>query len=184
MNFTPQEKLILVMLCDIYDKLGISGEVDHKLIKRSIFSDNTWSIPWEMPGIFGDEQFDDPAEVKEVSDVLDMWSQLEASYSHLSPEGKALVKQEAAPFGENVRFPGFDGNREARHFNVANHLVKEMGRWSEFSEHDLNSHAPSLEAYGRMLAVFEHVRESNHSDLLSAQEIIKILKARMHPSHR
>lgn len=184
MNFTPQEKLILTMLCDIYDKLGVNGEVDHKFIKRSIFTDNTWSIPWELPGIFADEQFDDPPEVKEVADILDMWSQLEASYSDLNEDEKSLVKEGAAPFGERVRFPGFDGNNEGRHFSVASHLIKDMKRWSEFDGRDLNSHARSLEAYRRMLTVFGRVRENNTSDLLSAQEIIEILKARAHPSNR
>jgi uncharacterized protein YfbU (UPF0304 family) len=181
MKLSPQEKLILVMLCDIQKKLGIDGEVNHEFIAKSIFSDNTWAIPWELPGIFGDEQFDDPPEVEAVSDILEMWSQIEASYSSLTAPEKSRVETEAAPFGREVKFPGFDGNRESTHLGIARHFIKEMGRWTEFSGRDLNSHAPSLAAYQRMLEVFNRIRESNTTDLLSVGEVVEILKARKHP---
>lgn len=181
MKLSPQEKLILVMLCDIQKKLGIDGEANHEFIAKSIFSDNTWAIPWELPGIFGDEQFNDPPEVEAVANILEMWSQLEASYSALSAPEKSRVETEAAPFGRVVKFPGFDGNNESHHLSIASHFIKEMGRWLEFSGRDLNSHAPSLAAYRRMLEVFDRVRESNTTDLLSVAEVIEILRARTHP---
>jgi len=181
MKLSSQEKLIFVMLCDIYEKLGIDGEVNHKFIAKSIFSDNTWAIPWELPGIFGDEQFSDPPEVEEVADILEMWSQLEASYSALSAAEKTRVETEASPFGREVKFPGFDGNNESRHLSVAKHFIKEMGRWTEFEGRDLNSHAPSLAAYRRMLEAMNRARESNATGLLSVGEIVEVLKVRKHP---
>ena len=182
MKLTPQEKLILIMLADIHKKLGINGEVDHEFIMKSIFSDNTWAIPWKLSGIFGDEQFDDPPEVEEVSDILDMWSLIEASYSALSVEEKTRIEKEASHFSGEVKFTGFDGNNESNHFSIAKHFIKELGRWTEFDGRDLNSHARSLPVYQRMLKVLNRVRETNLNDLLSAGEIIKILKAQKHPN--
>lgn len=181
MKLSAQEKLILVMLCDIQQKFGVDGEVNHEFIAKSIFSDNTWAIPWELPGIFGDEQFYDPPEVRAVADILEMWSQVESSYFDLTTAEKVRVETEAAPFGSEVKFPGFDGNNEAGYLSIARHFINEMGRWTEFSGRDLNSHAPSLAAYRRMLEVFNRVRESNATDLLSVGEVIEILKARNHP---
>lgn len=181
MKLSPQEKLILVMLCDIQEKLGADGEVNHRFIAKSIFSDNTWAIPWELPGIFGDERFDDPPEVEEVADILEMWSLIEASYSELSSAEKARVETEASPFGREVKFPGFDGNNESRHLSIAKHFIKEMGRWTEFDGRDLNSHAPSLAAYRRMREVMNRVSETNTTGLLSVGAIVEVLKARKHP---
>jgi uncharacterized protein YfbU (UPF0304 family) len=181
MKLSPQEKLILVMLCDIQEKLGADGEVNHRFIAKSIFSENTWAIPWELPGIFGDEHFEDPPEVGEVADILEMWSLIEASCSKLSPAEKARVETEASPFGREVKFSGFDGNNEPSHLSIARHFIKEMGRWTEFDGRDLNSHAPSLAAYRRMRDVMNHVRQANATDLLSVGAIVEVLKARMHP---
>lgn len=182
MKISPQEKLIIVMLCDIQNKLGIEGEANADFIAKSIFSDNTWAIPWELPGIFGDEQFGVPPEVEEVADILDMWSQVEISYSDFSAPEKSRIETEASPFGREVNFSGFDGNNESSHLSIAMHFIKEMGRWSEFGDRDLNSHAPSLATHRRMLEVFNRVRESNATDLLSAGDVIEILKARKYPN--
>jgi hypothetical protein len=42
MKLTDSEKLTLIMLCEIYEKLGIKGELDSKFVKEAIFSGNTW----------------------------------------------------------------------------------------------------------------------------------------------
>jgi hypothetical protein len=58
----------------------------------------------------------------------------------LSPEDLAKLAKEAAPFGENVRFAGFDGNNE-RHYGIATYRVDDMKRFQHFKGRDLNSHS-------------------------------------------
>ena len=62
------EKLILLMLSEIYENLEIdSSEVNPGFIKSAIFTDNTWGITWEYSMILSEET---PVEVKDVVDIL------------------------------------------------------------------------------------------------------------------
>jgi len=122
--------------------------------------------------------------VREVVDVLDMWSFLESSYGKLSKADKARVAKEADPFGVHVEFRGFDGNNETAYTSIARFLVDKMDRFSEFKGRDLNSHMPTLATYGRMLEVFLPLRETLIGGYLNTAQIIAILKARVHPENR
>ena len=125
MKITDGEKLILLMLSELYDKLGVEGEVEPDFIRSAIFSNNTWSIPWKYVGIPFEEQ-DTPEVVKEVLDILDMWSMIERSYEILSNESKEFVEKEASPFGKDPKFPGFDGNNETEYMGTASFLVNDL----------------------------------------------------------
>jgi uncharacterized protein YfbU (UPF0304 family) len=97
--------------------------------------------------------------------------------------GKADHKRlatEAAPFGEHVQFPGFDGNNESEHLGIARFLINDLDRFSRFREghRDLNSHFPALEGYGRMLQVFEPIRKTLVGRGLSVDELVSILNSR------
>lgn len=179
MNFTNPEKLILVMLAEIHEKLGIDNGVDAKLVTNAIHSDNTWALSWEMPGIVGDSPDTTPPEVAEVVDVLDMWSFIEDAYSNLGESEKARIKTDAAPFGEHVRFHGFDGNNEARLMNIANFVVKEMDRFAQFKGRDFNSHCPSIDTYRRMLGLFRPIRATLMGQGLRTTDLVEILKAQL-----
>lgn len=183
MNITEGEKLVLLMLSEIYDKLEIDGEIDPNFIRSAIFSDNTWSIPWKYTGIPFEEQ-NTPDIVKEVLDILDMWSMIERSYENLTKEQKELVKKEADPFGENPRFPGFDGNNETEYMGTASFLINDLDRFEEFKGRDLNSHAPLTESYRRMLSAFKPIMKKLNFQPLSPQNIAKILNERRHPDRR
>jgi hypothetical protein len=71
MKFTNADKLIVTMLADLHEKLGID-EVRTKLIKQAIYSNNTWALSWELTGIVGDSPEQTPPEVSLVVDILDM----------------------------------------------------------------------------------------------------------------
>ena len=64
-----------------------------------------------------------PEIVDETGDILDMWTIIESSYHRLSPEEKAQIETEAAPFGKKVQFTGFDGNNESAYMGVARVMV-------------------------------------------------------------
>jgi uncharacterized protein YfbU (UPF0304 family) len=183
MKITDGEKLILLMLSELYDKLGVDGEMEPDFIRSAILSNNTWSIPWKYVGIPFEEQ-DTPEIVKEVLDVLDMWSMIERSYEDLSKEQKEWVEKEAEPFGENPKFPGFDGNNETDYMGTASFLVNDLDRFEEFKGRNFNSHCPSIESYRRMLAVFKPIMRDLQFRPLSPQNIVDILKERIHPENR
>tara|TARA_B100001059_G_C17747247_1_gene535056 strand:- start:150 stop:701 length:552 start_codon:yes stop_codon:yes gene_type:complete len=183
MKITDGEKLILLMLSELYDKLGVEGEVEPDFIRSAIFSNNTWSIPWKYVGIPFEEQ-DTPEVVKEVLDILDMWSMIERSYEILSNESKEFVEKEASPFGKDPKFPGFDGNNETEYMGTASFLVNDLDRFEEFKGRNFNSHYPSIDSYRRMLSVFKPLLQNLNFQPLSAQNIVDILKERVHPDNR
>jgi len=176
MKLTNPEKLILVMLAEIHEKLGIKDGMDTKLLTSAIYSNNAWALSWEMPGIVGDSPDPTPPEVNEVTSILDMWSFLEEAYESFSAIEKAKIKIDADPVGSDVQFSGFDGNNEPELLSIARFLVEDMGRFSRFKGRDLNSHHPSIEAYRRMLSVFEPIRATLVGHGLSVTQVVEILK--------
>ncbi|MET4603256.1 uncharacterized protein YfbU (UPF0304 family) [Bradyrhizobium sp. JR4.1] len=183
MKLSDGEKLILLMLADIYKAMKIKGEFDPEFISNTIFKDKLWGFNWELHGI-PFEPSDDPPEVRETTDFLDMWRFVEEGYEALTPAEKAQLEKDAEPFGTDVKFPGFDGNNEP-HYHIANYMLEDMRhRFVSFKGRDLNSHSHSVDSYRRMYRVFEPIRPNLHNRRLNLAELTEILKAQMHPSHR
>lgn len=183
MKITDGEKLILLMLSEIYEKLEISGEIDPEFIKSSILDNQTWGIPWKYAGIPFEQQ-ETPEIVKKTLDILDMWSFIEHSYEELGNDEKEFLKEAAKPFGDNPKFLGFDGNNEAEYMSAAIYIINDLERFETFKGRSLNSHAPSLDTYNRMLPAFEKARDENPYNSLTKEQITKILKEINHPSTR
>jgi len=182
MKLTNSEKLILLMLSELHEKVGVKDGTDTKLLTRAIYSDNTWALDWEMPGVVGDRSEPTPPEVTDVVNILDMWSFIEEAYEKFDAASREKVKVGAAPFGEHVTFTGFDGNNESRHMSISRFLVEDMNRFTRFKKRDLNSHHPSIEGLLRMSGVFERIRPTLANRGLSADEVIQLLNARRHPT--
>lgn len=175
MKISDGEKIILLMLSEIYEKMDIEGEIDPEFIKSAIFRNHLWSIPWKYSGIpFEDTEI--PAIVKEVVDILDMWRFIEYGYQELSEEEKARLEVDAALFRKEPKFRGFDGNSEAEYMSVASFLVNDLDRFEEFKGRSMNSHMPSIETYKRMLSFFEPMRRNLISSRLTLSELTAILK--------
>jgi uncharacterized protein len=183
MKLSDGEKLILLMLSELYEKVGIKGEIDPDFIKSAIFSDMLWGINWKYSGIPFQET-DDPPIVREVLDILDMWSFIESAYGKLTAEDKQKVEKEADPFGKDPKFNGFDGNNEPEYIGTAMFLVNDLERFSEFKGRDFNCHFPSIGMHKRMLSAFAPIRKDLWNRKLSADDLIILLKARSHPSNR
>jgi uncharacterized protein len=181
MKLSNPEKLILLMLSEIYDKLGLT-DVDTNLLSSAIRTENTWALDWEMPGVVGSDGEPTPPLVIDVVNYLDMWSFLEEAHSSFDLPAKERVAAEAEPFGSHVRFPGFDGNNEGEAISIANILVNDMGRFSRFKGRNLNSHAPLMDNYRRMYNVFEPIRVSlSGTRHLTPEQVIVVLQAMRHP---
>lgn len=182
MNISDSEKLILLMLSELYDTVGVKGEIDPDFIRSAIFDNKEWSIPWMYPGIPFTEQ-STPDVVKEVLDILDMWSVIESSYEQLSAEDKILLEKSAEPFGKDPKFDGFDGNNESEHMSTAKFLVHDLHRFDEFKDRYFNSHSQVLEIYRRMLPVFEETRR-NARYPFTVEQLSKVLQSKAHPDYR
>jgi len=183
MKLTDGEKLIILMLSEVHEKLQIEGETDPDFLRSAIFNDHLWGIRWKYSGI-PFEAAEDPPIVREVVDILDMWSFIEHAYAELTDDERQQLALAAKPLGENPRFRGFDGNNESEHMSVAMFLVNQLERFQEFKGRAFNCHHPSLETHRRMLAVFEPIRASMVDSSLSVDQLAKLLKEQIHPSRR
>jgi hypothetical protein len=168
MKISDGEKLILLLLCEMYEHLGIRGEYDVRFVKSAILNKQTWGIPWHLSGVPWDSR-DVPPEVREVADLLEMLSCIERSFAALSQEDRDHLKA-TVPLAEGSQiFAGFDGNNESEHLAVAQFLIHELGRFQRFKERELNSHMPMLATYRRMYAAFELIRHALVDDLTKGQ---------------
>jgi uncharacterized protein len=177
------ERLIIIMLCQLFEHLKLKGDIDPKFLEDLIYGGHFWALKWGYSGLFHGHE-DSESTLAEVVDILDMWYFLERGFAALSKKDKDRVAAEASPFGKHVVFTGFDGNREAEYIGVARFLIDRLDRFTEFKGRDLNSHCPSLDSHRRMFSVFEPLRKNLIGRELSANEIIEMLKAGVHPSVR
>jgi uncharacterized protein YfbU (UPF0304 family) len=177
------EKLIVMMLCQLFKHLKVKSEIDPAFVEEVIYGGHYWALSWEYSGVFHSHQ-DAETVVTEVVDILDMWSFLERGFGALSKNDKDRVAAAAEPFGKHVVFAGFDGNGEGEHIGVAGFLINKLDRFTEFKGRDLNAHMHTLDTYRRMLSVFEPIRPNLIGRDLNAEEIIQVLKAMLHPSRR
>lgn len=177
MKLTNPEKLILIMLSEIYEKLGVDGssEIDPKFIKNAIYTDNTWGIDWEYSGLLTGSSDAEPAEVGEVVNYLDMWDFIESSYEELDAQQQKDVAEKVEA---RVKFRGFDGNNESEYMSIAKFLIVDLGRFQKFKgRENLNSHSPTIGIYRRMYLAFEPIRRTLTSGLMDVDQLVLVLKA-------
>ena len=177
------EKLILMLLHNLFEAQGINGTKDPQFVLEAVTQGHYWALEWEYPGLFEGKP-DSPLVVREVLDVLEMWRHIEWGYAKLGDEERARIEAEAEPFGKNVSFPGFDGNEETEHFSIARFLVEKLDRFAELEGRDLNSHMPCMDAYRRMLDAFASMKGTVIGGHLGADQITDLVKAQRHPNYR
>lgn len=180
MSLSDGEKLITVMLCDIYRALNLKGVVDPDFVSSSILAGQFEELERELQRIFRDSQGKD-APVAEVGEILEMWSAIERGYKRLTAEEKARVEAEAGPLGRGVRFSGFDGKTESDYYEMAYFLIEKTGRFERFQGRKLESHMPTLDGYRRMLRVFAPMRPAGGDARLGVGQIIDLANAEKHP---
>lgn len=182
-RFSDGEKLIMMLLRDLYKHLNVTGDIDPEFIAEALWGGHYWGLKWQLPGLLHDHA-DKLQVVYEVLEILEMWYFIESGYATLSEADKTRVENEAEPFGKDVRFHGFDGNNETEQLGIMDFLVNRMERFDIFKGRSFNSHMPSVETYRRMLLVFEPMRKNLGPADLRAGQIIDLLNAQMHPENR
>lgn len=185
MKLSDGEKLILLMLADIYESTGVKSDsdIDPNFVRQAIYSGHLWGLSQKYYGIFHEDTSEEVA--SEAASIMSMWQMLEDRFKTLTAEEKERLEREADPFGKHVRFTGFDGNDGRGHYGAARFYVEQMGLFQDFADRDLNSHAPLLEGDLRMLAKYnEIIRCGDTFGVLKVDDMIEILKARFHPENR
>jgi uncharacterized protein len=120
MELSDAERLTLLMLCDIYERVGIDDSFDPAFIRKAVSDGETWALRWRYGHLFGVRETTDD-EVHEVTNILEMWDRIEWSYEQLEPEDQETVN--AAHYGHAPTFHGFDGNNETTEMGVADMLI-------------------------------------------------------------
>ena len=182
MQLSDGEKLILLMLCQIQEHLKMKSDTDTELVKEAIYSGNLWGLAWGMPGVFHGSETSEEI-VREMVNILAMWERLEQSFAGLKPEDKKWLA-ENSDLGDDVKFSGWDGNDqiEVHYISAARFMVEHLDRFQQFKGRDFNAHMPTLDAYRRMLAVFEPILRQVLNRDFSKEQIAQVLAAYRHPS--
>ena len=186
MNLSSGEKLITLMLCDLFKKLDVQSEFSPEFISEAIHTGNMWALSRKYGGIAGENEQIDPAVVANVHDILDMWESIERAYASFDDDQKAELLRLAPVFGKNPTWPGFDGNHEGEYGSVASIMIDHMGFHANFrGRSGKNSHAPTLETARRMHPAFKrHINSANFGNNLSVEQVAEILNEQTHPSRR
>jgi hypothetical protein len=174
MKLSEGERLILVMLCDIYKALNLKGEIDPEMLRSSIRGGKELDLPANGVSHNGHDKANVAAE---VSEILDMWSAIEKGYKHLTVDEKREVEAGAGPLGRGVRFSGFDDDAEGEYRNAAHALIETAGQFERFQGRNLSAHMPALEGYRRMLRLFGPMRPPAGDPRLRPQQIIALANA-------
>lgn len=175
LNFTKEQRLMLLMICDLYKKPE-KREFNPEIIASAIVGGHDWAIDWEYGAVFP-EKPDSDADVSFVTDVLDMWRFIESGYSKLKAPDKSKIEAAVPHRGKDPKFPGFDGNNETSYMGIARMMIDGLGRWDSFKGRSLNSHMPTVSRYRKMLPKWPDIRNKLHDREMSADEIIELLSA-------
>lgn len=173
MTLSPAERLIISMLADIHEKLGIRNELNPDLLKSIVWGGHSWALDWEYQSLGCKE--DDDAVVKETADILSMWRSIENALGNIPQPDRDELEKDAYPW--SIRFGGFDGNNDP-HYGVASFMVEDLGRFGERKGGVMNSHSQSeLLRYRTMLKRFQAVAPGVHYKL-GKKELTEILKGK------
>lgn len=175
-DFNDGQLLIISLLFDLLKSDPSKRELDVDFIAAAIMGGHFWALRWELSGLFHGDA-DQPDEVTDVLNYLDMWSSIEEGYQNLSDEGKDVLEKDFGVDGRNAIFYGFDGNTETSHMLIARFMIDRMGRFPQFKCREINSHMPTLGRYNHMYSVFDSIRPNLVGRRLNVSELALILQA-------
>lgn len=183
MSYSQAEKLQLLMMCDIYRTLNIKNSFNPDVIEEAINTNNYWAISWDNEALSDDNEL--PNNVRFVIDTIEMYLQLEYTYSNMSEEDQLEVRSLIPHFSPDtsLTFPGFDGNNETK-YNQISRLLNMLNCFKDINI-TKNSHHPSIDIYRRMLELFLPARDKFiHGIGIPKSDFIQIFLERIHPDNR
>lgn len=173
MQFTDEQRLIVMMLADIQKHLDVRGEFNPEFISKVTAWKEEFAIAWQHNVLFSAD--DTPESFRFVISVLDMWSFIERAYESLSADEKSQLEKRVKYYGKNPKFAGFDGNNETDLMSHCRLIVEDLSLFSEFKGRDFNSHVPMEGRYRQMLGVFEPIRRVLERRNLNVDELEAVL---------
>lgn len=182
LHFSAGEKLLISMTGTLMKHCGADGGVNPAFVEEAMSWGHYWALDEEYPGVFH-KHVDSRRVRSETGNILDMWDRIEDAVHKLNNDRKEELLKEFPAWGNGI-FPGFGGNDEAEHLNIARFLIERMQRFTRFADRDLDSHLPMVDAYRRALRVYEPVRINLVGRTLSLSELKQIMKEHTDPSHR
>lgn len=166
LNITDGEKIIIGLLCDLKDGKDQSG-LDTDKVREAIYG-RPWVLPLENNWLFPDHPL--PPEIREIFDVLDMWSIIERHAKNVdSAEFERLTGRKLS----NFKFTGYDGNHESQ-CGDAQYIVEKLGRFEEFKGRAFNSHATRAPQYAAMFKRFDELRPATGDRNLTVEELAEL----------
>ena len=178
MKLAFAEQLILLMLCEILNRIDGERGFETNYIEQTIHSGQLWAFDWGFSGI-PCERDELPGDVRETIDILDMFSVvLHQFHWRFSSEDQQEVK---AALGKNARmlqnFPGFNGDHDA-HYRIAKHLVDKLRRFTDLKGATRNARRSRLlPRYRGMLAVYLPLRDDLVQRTISKAELVALFTA-------
>lgn len=163
MKLSQAERTILLNQCRILELLDPGEATYYKRFQKII----RLGLEAHYPDLVS---LDEPFAVEHsdyVTNVLHMFAMLRHSYADLADKSDI-------PEGQ-IKFLGFDGNNEGEFLEYAEFFIKDLGRYEEFKDMDLNSHMPTSNIYPAMLLQYEVERKQNPNPL--PKECIKRILA-------
>jgi uncharacterized protein YfbU (UPF0304 family) len=171
MNLSEGERIIIVMLCDIYKSLNLKGTIDPEFVRSSILSGQFDQL----------KRLLESGAAEEVGRILEMWSSIERGYKRLTCEEKDQVEAEAGPLGRGVRFSGFDIDSETEHHQACSFLIEETDSFERFRGRKIHADMPTLDGYRRMLRLFDLMQPATRDGKLGLRQIIELANAEKYP---
>lgn len=169
------DKISILMLCDIYEALNLNN-IDAALVREAVQHGYEDFIKWEYPQfeLVSEEQKQKNHDIiDKVMDILGMWRLIEDSIHQLPEEEQQSIKQSPHEY----QFRGFDGNHESEYGYAVRFILRHLHRFTEFIDRDLNTHAPRIDKYNRMLGIKNQILNDNIPRSLTIDEILEILRA-------
>lgn len=176
MKPTNAEKLILLMLVDLHEKLGIESKLSPSDLPTLLEHDVTWRA-LNSYGVIGAS-----AEVQEVTSVLNMWEKIERCWEKLNPSDRAEVLARCPHIDRAPKFPGFSWFDDTNYADIAYELRQQGKISSHYGPRGMEDAPEGISSsYKGMISAYAAVVAEVHEGWIGKDELCAILNAYVPP---
>lgn len=179
MKLSNEQRLLAAMLASIQRKLSIGepqDEVDPDFVTEALYHHQDWAIIERYPGLFQAEPI--PPYIATIRAHVEMWNALEDNFDALTPADQAKFEEVVIPGGRIPKFPGYNAKEEQEYLIATRYLVVHLHQYPQLAEcPDFNARERMLPRYEAMLGIYRDERSRTGAELLSADQLLRILEA-------
>ena len=178
MQLTAGEKLILTMLSEIYEHLGINvGRSTQPLSERQS-TPAIYGVCNRATREYSTSRKRTPRSLPRFATSLTCGGSSSLQLSVFSAEELDALEQAVGTVRTNQKFYGFDGNNEHEHLSIASFLINRLDQYTDFRGRDLNAHRHTIDGYRRMLLAFGPIRKTLGDGKMGLDDLIEIFTAK------